>query len=354
MKDYVALREKIGQMLLLGFDGLDLHDDHPMAKSIINNQVGGVILFDYDIKTKKFEKNIKNPEQLKKLTQQLQHYANNSLLIAVDYEGGAVNRLKSEYGFPETKSAASVAKLSLLEMKEYAERMAKTLVDAGINLNFAPILDVNLNHENPILGKLDRCFSDDPKKIIQCAEVFYQAFAAHNIISTYKHFPGHGSSVGDSHLSGVDVSDTWQEIELLPYQNLLKKSEKIMVMTAHIIQRELDQAGYPASLSHAMIQSLLREKINFAGVVITDDLQMKAVSDHYNLADASRLAINAGADILLFCNQFTDTNILPEQIIELIYQDVIAGNISADRIEQSYQRISELKKNSKNSILSTS
>lgn len=338
-----SLKKKIGQMLMVGFDGLTIHEDHPIAQAILAEQLGGVILFDYNFKTKQFVRNIQNPNQLKKLTQQLQTYAQKLLLIGVDYEGGAVNRLKTQYGFPPTKTAEEVAALDFDEIKYYAEQMAMTLKSVGINLNFAPVLDVNINLANPIIAELHRSFSADPNQVIQVAEIFYQAFVKQGIIATYKHFPGHGSAEGDTHLGCVDVTKTWQSIELLPYQKLLTKSENLMVMTAHIVHQKLDAAGYPASLSYAMIQKLLRNKLHFDGVVITDDLQMKAITDQYGLRESLGLAIQAGADILLVGNQLGERVILPQEMIEWIYQDVQNGKISVERIDQSYQRILNLK-----------
>lgn len=338
-----SLKKKIGQMLMVGFDGFTVNESHPIAQAILAEQLGSVILFDYDCKTKQFARNIQNPDQLKKLTQQLQKYANNTLFIAVDYEGGAVNRLKTQYGFPSTKTAAEVAVLSVDEIKSYAEQMASTLKSVGINLNFAPVLDVNVNLANPIIAQLHRSFSADPNQVIRCAEIFYQAFVKNGVIAGYKHFPGHGSSEGDTHLGCVDVTETWQSIELLPYQKLLKTPENLMIMTAHIVHQKLDAAGYPASLSYAMIQKLLRNEMHFDGVVITDDLQMKAITDQYGLRESLSLAIQAGADILLVGNQLGECVILPQEMIDWIYQDIQNGKISIERIDQSYQRILNLK-----------
>jgi len=325
------LKEKIGQMLIIGFNGAELNSDNPIVQSIQKQRIGGVILFDYNFRTKK-------------LTHQLQYYADTPLFVGIDYEGGKVNRLKEEYGFPKTLSAQKIGELSQEEAEKYANTMAETLKDAGINLNFAPSLDVNLNPDNPIIGKLERSFSSDPKKVADYAAVFLKAHQDHGVISVYKHFPGHGSSTGDTHTGFVDVTGTWQECELEPYKKLLLNSSDFsMVMTAHVVHYGLDPEGYPASLSFAMTKNLLREKLNFNGVVVTDDLQMKAVTDRYGTNDAIRLAINAGADILVFGNQLVSVPQNPEEIIETIYKDVIDGKISEKRIDQAYQRIMQLK-----------
>lgn len=349
-----SLKVKIGQMILIGFKGTELRPDDTIVKAILSQHIGGVILFDYNFQTKTYEHNIKDAQQLKQLTQQLQAYAKKAaknhespefpLLIGIDYEGGKVNRLKESYGFPKTISSAEVSAMTQPKAKQYADTMAKTLNEAGINLNFAPVVDVNVNAENPVIGRLGRSFSAEPNKVIQYAAIFSKAYQQNNILCVYKHFPGHGSSRGDTHEGFVDVTETWQEYELEPYKQLLQEfSHCPLVMTAHVVHHGLDKKGYPASISTAITKNLLREKLHFKGVVITDDLQMKAITEHFGLAEAVRLAINAGADILVFGNQLVTIPQEPEQIVELIYQDVIKGKISENRINEAYQRIIHLK-----------
>ena len=357
----VTLKDKIGQMLVIGFKGTELSSDDAIVRSILAQRIGGVILFDYDFQTKTFEHNIKNPQQLKRLTEQLQKYANQAaatnknnltpLFISIDYEGGKVNRLKESYGFPKTVSAADIGFGTYEQATQYAQQMAKTLKEEGINLNFAPVLDVTVNLDNPVIGKLDRSFSNDPQKVVDYAAIFSKAYQDHGILCAYKHFPGHGSSTGDTHAGFVDVTQTWKEYELEPYKQLLQQSYGCsIVMTAHVIHYGLDSKGYPASISAAMTKELLREKLNFDGVVITDDLQMKAITDNYGIGDAVRLAVNAGADILIFGNQLVSTPQDPQQIVDMIYQDVMAGKISESRINEAYQRIMKLKSKLKNFI----
>ena len=228
-----TLKEKIGQMLIIGFKGSELKPDNFIVKTLLAQQVGAVVLFDYDAESKTYDHNIKNPQQLKKLTQDLQRYAkqaaeerNNDLyplLIGIDYEGGKVNRLKERYGFPKTLSAAEIAALPYDDVKRYAEQMADTLKQAGINLNFAPVIDVNVNPDSPVIGKIGRSFSADPEKVVDYASIFSEVYQANNIVCTYKHFPGHGSANGDTHMGFVDVTDTWKEYELDPYTKLLSQ-----------------------------------------------------------------------------------------------------------------------------------
>jgi beta-N-acetylhexosaminidase len=358
----IPLKEKIGQMLLIGFKGMELHDGDAIVQAILKHQVGGVILFDYDFSTKTFEHNIKSPAQLKKLTGQLQDYTRQAaqsnhqeyypLLIGLDYEGGKVNRLKEGYGFPKTLSAADIATLSLDEAKQYAEQMAVTLQQNGINLNFAPVVDVNVNPECPVIGKFGRSFSSDPKVVSDYAGLFSKAFYEHGVLCSYKHFPGHGSSNADSHMGFVDVTSTWMQYELDPYKTLLQQSYGCsLVMTAHVVHYGLDSQGYPASLSRAITHDLLREQLNFHGTVITDDLQMKAITDNYGTHEAVKLAVNAGADILVFGNQLAVPQ-NPQEIIEMIYQDVKNGEIPESRIDEAYQHVMQLKEQLQKSALS--
>ncbi|KTD36501.1 N-acetyl-beta-glucosaminidase [Legionella nautarum] len=350
----LSLRDKIGQMLIIGFDGKQVDNNSPIIKAINHDNIGGVILFDYNYRTDSFDKNIESPAQVKKLNDQLQqaneranqkyHRPQLPLLISVDYEGGAVNRLGKEYGFPETLPAAEVAKMKKEEVAGLADSMGRTLQDGGFNLNFAPDIDVNVNPENPIIGQLGRSFSADPAEVASFATIFSRYFLQHKSQCAYKHFPGHGSSNSDSHLGFVDVSESWQESELQPYKQLLGGNEGCnMVMTAHIVNRKLDESGLPATLSRKILTGILREQLQFNGVIVTDDMQMKAISDHYGLEKAVTLAVNAGADMFIFGNQLSKTPQDPKEVIDIIEAKVKSGEISQARIEDAYRHIRSFK-----------
>lgn len=349
-----TLKQKIGQMIMIGFNGMSVKPSDPVAQAIIKHEIGGVVLFDYDYPSKTYHRNIESPQQVKQLTAQLQRYTEQAakdshqayvpLLIGIDYEGGKVNRLKENYGFPKTVSAEDFAKLSPQQATAMADTMAKTLQDAGINLDFAPDVDVNINPDNPIIGKYGRSFSADPAEVAKNAAVFANAFQEHGVLCSYKHFPGHGSSTGDTHKGFVDVTETWQDSELDPYRQLLNQPQSCgMVMVAHVVHYGLDSNGRPASISKPIIQDLLREKLQFNGVVITDDMQMGAITSMYGLHEAVRSSINAGADILVFGNMLSDGMQDPAELVEMIYQDVQSGKIRKSRIDEAYQRIVQLK-----------
>lgn len=349
----VTLRDKIGQMFIVGFDGASIDEKSPIVREIEANNLGGVILFDYNHKTKSFGKNITSHDQLMALTQRLQEFNHSSQLhhgrkalplwISIDYEGGLVDRLKSKEGFSDTLSAQAVAKLPVSEAKMYASEMAKNLKEAGFNLNFAPVLDVNVNPENPILGKKERTYSDDPYIVAQYAGLFAEAYLNQGVQCAFKHFPGHGSSTTDSHLGFVDVSLTWKWYELEPYMTLLNQANSCgLIMTAHIVNRQLDNTGLPATLSQQIITDLLRNTLHFEGVVVSDDMQMRAIAAHYSLEEAIVLAINAGVDVLIFGDQLDETPKVTT-LVDLVEKKVESGEISMKRIDEAYDRIVRLK-----------
>ncbi len=341
-----SLTEKIGQMLLLGFDGQTLNESSSILRDISQFNIGGVILFDRCLKTKT-QKNIVSSQQVQALTQTLrEQVAENSLplLISVDYEGGKVNRLKEEYGFVPTYTAVELVEGGPEFALQQARVMARVLATHGFNLDFAPVVDVNIVPNNPIIGMLARSFSEDGGVVSEYAQLFLQAFHEAGILSCYKHFPGHGSSLADSHLGFVDVTSTWDDSELVPYRSFSQlKSPVDMIMTAHIINRQLDPSGLPATLSKPILTDLLRHQLNYEGVVITDDMQMKAISAEFSEEEAMVMAVNAGADMVIYGNQLSDANACAEGLVERIYKNVLNGQIQESRIHEAYERIKNMK-----------
>jgi beta-N-acetylhexosaminidase len=340
-----SLDIKLGQMLMVGFRGITASPGSPVMNDIERLHLGGVILFDFDVELKKYGRNIVSPQQLRYLTEALTEHSALPLLIAVDQEGGLVARLKQKAGFPRNVSQAVLGDLDNADSTMYyAGVTARSLAVVGVNQNFAPVLDVNVNKNNPVIGKLGRSFSPDPAIVAKHGALMVRAHREAGVLTAVKHFPGHGSSRDDSHLGLVDVSGTWSRKELQPFQDLIRQDLCDMVMTAHIFNHKLD-ADWPATLSHKTITGLLRGEMKFGGVVISDDMNMKAISDHYGLETAIRQAVNAGVDILLFGNngyQFVQD--LPSRAHAALKALVLKGDISRERIEQSHARISELKK----------
>lgn len=337
-----SLRQQIGQMLMMGFNGCDIHPDSPVNQWLRTDGLGGVLLFDYDLANKRQGKNLENQRQISQLTQKLKACHRNEeampLFVALDYEGGAVDRLKYIPGCPPTLSPAQMAKLSAPELTAEIKKMAHTLSNLGFNLNFAPVVDLSINEHAGIIGKLQRSFSADPDEVIHMASRFVSLFAEQGLTCCYKHFPGHGSASGDTHEGFVDVSDSFKPAELDPYIGLIQqKSHPAMIMTAHVINRQLDNSGLPATLSPAILTGLLREKMGFDGVIISDDLQMHAISHHFSVEESLCLTINAGADMIIFANQLGD--ISATEVIDIIERLVHSHKIPEARITDAYRRI---------------
>ena len=337
------LDTKIGQMLMVGFRGLTVDDQSTIIQDIRKRNIGGVILFDYDVPLKSPIRNIKSLNQAKALTVALQEASLIPLFIAIDQEGGKVNRLKGKFGFPLPVSEQCLGTINNLNTtRRFAKITARTLANLGINLNFAPVVDLNTNPENPIIGKLERSFSADPEVVVRHSLTVINTFHDCGVLSAIKHFPGHGSSMNDSHKGFVDVTDGWSLDELKPFEAIIKSGECDMVMTAHIFNRKLDPK-WPATLSIRTINGILRESLNYEGVVISDDMQMKAIRSFYGLETAIKMAILSGVDILLFANNSVFEEDIATRAVAIIKKLIFRGEISSERINESYMRIMKLK-----------
>lgn len=338
-----SLEHKIGQMLMVGFHGTTAAANSQICKDIKKYNVGAVILFDYNPVNKNKPKNISNRSQLKKLTSQLQACsADGKLLIAVDQEGGKVQRLKSKYGFyGKFPKASDVIKMDQSKIESTYKKMSKELKSVGINYDLAPVVDLDINMKNHVIHGLGRSFGKDPKLVAKYASTFIDAMHSNGVLTSIKHFPGHGSSVGDTHKGYVDVTKLWKKVELEPYRLLKNKADTVMV--AHVFNQRID-ANYPATLSSKTVNGLLRSKLGYRGVVITDDLQMGAISKKYGLKNTLQLAINAGDDILLFGNQLDPRKVVTtKKLVETIVKLVKSGKVKEQSITNSYNRIQKLK-----------
>jgi beta-N-acetylhexosaminidase len=278
-----------------------------------------------------------------KLTKELQACAGDGkLLIAVDQEGGRVQRLKSKYGFyGQYPKAKDVIKMSDTQIKTTYEKMGKELKSVGINFDLAPVVDLAINPKNHVINGLGRSFGKDPKKVANFSSIFIDAMHRYGVLTSLKHFPGHGSSLGDTHKGFVDVTDLWQQSELEPYRLLADKADTVMV--AHVFNKKLDEK-YPASLSFETVTRKLRWHLGYHGVVITDDLQMGAISKKYGLRNTLKLAINAGDDILLFGNQMDPQKVVSTKtLVDTISSLIKSGEVKEESIVKAYKRIQRLK-----------
>jgi beta-N-acetylhexosaminidase len=337
------LERKIAQMLLLGFPGETLEPGSPIDQAIRIYGVGGVVLFDNNVDLGVTGRNITGPAQLKALTSALQQASGTPLLIAVDQEGGIVARLKDRYGFPPSLSAHYLGQQNLLELtRSSAEGIATTLAEYGFNLNLAPVVDLNSNPDNPVIAFKQRSFSADPAVVTAHAAEYIKSHHRRRILTCLKHFPGHGSSRDDSHLGLVDVTRYWNDGELIPYRNLISQGLCDMVMTAHTFNSRLDP-DYPATMSKATIDGILRKRLDFDGVVVSDDLHMGAIVQHYSYETAVEKAINAGVDLLVVANDKLYSPDIAPRTIELLLNLVQQGRIPQERIDQACRRIWSLK-----------
>jgi beta-N-acetylhexosaminidase len=330
-------------MLLVGFRGFTVEDTSPIVRDIREHHLGGVILFDRDT-TLKTARNVESPEQLRALVASLRATSvDGVLLVAVDQEGGKVARLKEAQGFPPTVSAQDLGTQDdVAATRAAADSIAATLVSAGINVNFAPVVDLNVNSSSPAIGAYKRSFSADPDVVVRHAEVVVSAHRARGVLTVLKHFPGHGSATADTHAGFVDVTNTWSDRELLPYGRMIRDGAVDGVMTAHVYNANLD-TEFPATLSTNVITGILRERLAFRGVVFTDDLQMAAISSLYDLETTVLRALDAGADVLLFGNNLTYDPDIVIKVVDIVRRGVVSGRVSQDRINASYERIRALK-----------
>ena len=341
-----VLRRMAAKMLMVGFKGDSVTDGSDAARYVRDLKVGGIILFDVDLTgtAKIGSRNITSKERLTKMTADLRRYAGGDLLIAVDQEGGMVRRLRPEYGYSPTVSQEYLGTVNCRDTTmKYARRMAREMRESGVNVNLAPLIDVNVNPECPVIGALHRSYSADTAVVADNAGWSIEAHHRNGVLCAVKHFPGHGSSASDSHYGLTDVTDTWQSYELAPFRGLIAAGKADMVMTAHIFQRRLDP-DYPATLSKKIIDGVLRGQLGFDGVVLTDDMYMQGIIDNYDVEDAIVLAINAGADILVMGNNIS-TGYEPERpfrIVDMIVRAVKDGRIGQQRLVESNRRIDRL------------
>lgn len=334
-----SLDIKIGQMILIGMPEAKV--DPIVLEEVRRGKVGTLILF---------EKNVPKSTNaffpLKKMIWTYQQAAPIPLFIAIDQEGGKVNRLKEKYGFPRSVTARALGKAGTLDsVRFYAEALASNLAGLGINVNFAPCVDLAVNPNNTVIFKVERSFSAYADSVGLLAQEYIKQHRKYGVITSLKHFPGHGSSLEDTHFGVADVTQTWTENELIPYKRLLDSGYVDAVMTSHIVNKKLDSKGLPGTLSKEILDGILRKKIGFDGVVFSDDMQMHAIAKQYGLEESIKLAINAGVDILCFSNNISGSETRTvDRVFAIIRTAVEKGEIPQARIDQSFARIMALKK----------
>jgi beta-N-acetylhexosaminidase len=337
------LDRMIGQTIMVGFSGQSEHDPGVKAvrDQLARGVIGGVVLY---------PENIGSPRQLRLLTAFLLN-ANSTLVpfIAVDQEGGRVQRLDRRTGhkhYPSAQKMGRDATLTPEEARRIYGEMAKELADAGVNLNFGPVVDLSLNPWNAVISRRKRSYGTDPQTVTSLARSFIAAHREANVATVAKHFPGHGSSWSDSHKSLPDISRSWRESELEPYVALSHDGLLDMVMVGHLFHpRFSDGDKLPSSLSAKAIDALRADGyVGYQGVVVTDDMEMGAVRVAFTLEDRVVTALNAGVDLLVFSNVKSRDTELGMKLHEIVADAVRDGRVSRARIESAYERIAALKR----------
>lgn len=321
MRKKTVSREEVSQLFLWGFDGTELN---PSLKKVLKFPPAGLIFFRH---------NIESPAQLKKLTTSLKKI-DPLLLLGIDQEGGRVSRLPPPWSQHPPACTYKTGEASFLA----GYQIGKELREAGLNLDFAPVLDVDSNPKNPIIG--DRAFASTPEAVIQSALPFAQGLSKAGIIPCGKHFPGHGDTDTDSHETLPFVSHSrkrLEKIELPPFQAAIR--EKIpMLMTAHVLYPAWDKK-WPATLSRSILK-ILRDRLHFRGLVISDDLLMKGIANQQTLLESSLRALEAGVDLLLICKGFEKS----DEFLDHFYQELIQNSRLIQRCRESLKRLQLLRK----------
>ncbi|MDW5323268.1 glycoside hydrolase family 3 N-terminal domain-containing protein [Plantactinospora sp. KLBMP9567] len=340
-RDEAALRRKIASLLVVGFRGQQATEAEWIVTAI-REGLGGVILFDRDLKTDAV-RNISSPGQVTALVKALKQASPGRLLVSIDQEGGRVARLNPDNGFPATRSEAEIGRAdSIPTTRAWAEGLVHSLTSIGVNLNYAPVVDLDVRPDSPAVGKLERSFSANPDVVVRNAAEEVRVHRAAGVRTSLKHFPGLGSATGNTDFAVVDVTDSWREVELEPFQKLIAKGAADSVLVGHVLNRKLDP-DRPASLSRAVVTDLLRGRLGWRGPVVSDDMQAVAITSRFGLDEAVALALDAGVDLLVFGNQQEyDPNVVG-QTLDTVVRLVRSGRLTEQRIDQSVARVDTLR-----------
>jgi beta-N-acetylhexosaminidase len=339
----IPIETKIGQLIMAGVHGAESTDD---ARYLINElRIGNFILMG---------RNIQRPAQVLALTQGLQQLAISELgipaLIGTDQEGGFVQRLESTTGFLPMPDAATVgASRHPDAIRAYARAVGEELQAVGVNVDFAPVLDVNTNPDNPVIGRKGRSFGPTPEQVIETAIPFMLGLRDADVMAGCKHFPGHGGTTQDSHVSLPAIASDRASLdatELPPFRAAIAEGIEF-VMPAHVAYEALDPSGMPASVSEPILTGLLRQELGYDGVIISDDLTMNGILERFPAGEAAVRVIEAGADLVLCVRMLPlwegGTPVTVEEIHTALHDAVTSGRLPEARIDQSFNRIMRLK-----------
>lgn len=325
----LSLEEKVGQMIFAGIKGTDITNE--TKKIISTHQVGGIILF---------KDNLKNANQSVSLLNAIkQENTNNKvpLFLGVDEEGGRISRLPELTKLPTNEELGKRNDISL--SYNIGKLLGKELSAFGFNLDFAPVLDINSNPDNPIIG--DRSFGTDAELVSELGLQMMKGIQSEQVISVIKHFPGHGDTAVDSHKELPIIQKSLEELqalELIPFKHAVEQGAEV-VMVGHILLPKIDST-YPASISERIITDVLREQLGYEGIIITDDMTMKAILNNLEIGESAVSAVKAGNDIVLVAHNYANV----KKAIDSIIKAIEDGEITEQRIDESVKRILSIKK----------
>ena len=332
--DAASVKKMAGQLLVVGFPGSTpgSKSANALAAHIAKGNAGGALFLRH---------NVKSGKNTRALAAKFIN-ASRQGLMAIDQEGGKVQRLGKKHGLTPMPTAQWVAgNKSVDEARALYAKAGRELRAAGFNLNMAPSVDIH-DPKNPVIGKYGRGFSTDVERISAYAGAFVDGFAAASVACSLKHFPGHGSSRGDSHDGFVDISKTWSEDEMVPFQRLANKAP--LIMGGHLFHPQFSNGKAPVTFSQKALIKRLRKGLDYNGVILTDDLDMGAIRKSFQLKEAIILALAAGNDLLLLSNSLNYDEDLPADAVNWVAEAVKNGRISQAGLKASYSRVMHLKK----------
>ncbi|WP_339336413.1 glycoside hydrolase family 3 N-terminal domain-containing protein [uncultured Maricaulis sp.] len=329
------LAERVGDMLLMGFigshnetEGADIIDAHLAAK-----RIGGVLFLRHNVRSRE---GAEGSAARFRATRP-------DAWMAIDQEGGLVQRLSRDLGYTHIPRAMEIAEARSPQGAGELYRLgAAEFHAAGFNMNLAPVADLH-DPDNAVIGRHGRAYGSDGDTIAAYAGAFIDAFEGEGIACAIKHFPGHGRSRGDSHDGFVDISDTWSEAELAPFRELIDQGQGHLMMGGHLTNRQLDPSGEPVTFSKPVLDDLLRGQLGFTGVVMTDDLDMGAIRNNYSQREAVLRSIEAGNDMIMLSNSAAPDAELPQRIVGWVEAAITEGRLTEHRINQSVARLAVLK-----------
>ncbi len=333
--EQAELRRMIGQMLVIGFPGTSLAEEWParVADMIAKGEIGGVLLL---------SGNISSPAQLQALTRGFRDVSGKGVkpFIAIDQEGGAVQRLTRFKGFSGLPAAAMVALADPDQAFSLYAGQAEELAAQGITVNLGPVVDLAVTPDNPVISRLGRSYGPTPQTVMPFARAFIRAHRELGLLTAAKHFPGHGSSLADPHTAIDNVTGRWSKVELEPFNLLIREPPAVpMIMVGHVVLEGFSDGDAPASLSRLAVTQILRGKLGYEGLIITDDLDMAAVRSRYSIDDAVVKAVAAGNDLVLVANNEAPDPDLVERATRAVMRAVEKGQIPRRQIEASHARI---------------